>query len=133
MSETMIICWCRDDSAVRAAALKFNATYRVSGCRKSTLKSQLILYAAKVDTIVFTAHGSDSEMGEESDKFSDMTYKDIANIFNSSLPNWSGQVHFDICYGDQFGAKVNSLLNNANIQVTGSAGETDFEIEVVKT
>ncbi|QJI37600.1 MULTISPECIES: hypothetical protein [unclassified Pseudomonas] len=129
---TTLLCWCRDDSQLTAAARNFRADYRYSGCRRAALP-QTLGRLRNGDVLVITAHGSPQAFGEEGVNFTDFTPRQFADALLANPPGgWSGSLYFDICNGYAFAQNVRPLIRAGlpNLRLFGCEGDTDMAVDL---
>lgn len=131
---TTLLCWCRDDDEVSAAAREYKADYRYSGCRRAALR-QLFERLKTGDILIITAHGTPRILGDEDDSFSDLTVQQLAEQLLEKAPKgWSGKLYFDICNGYAFAKNLRPKIQQAfpDLVLYGCVGDTDMEVDLTK-
>lgn len=131
---TTLLCWCRDDDQVSAAARRFPADYRYSGCRRAALPQTLGRLKAG-DTLIITAHGTPHALGDEGVSFSDFTVQQFAEQLRANAPRgWSGCLYFDICDGYAFAANLHPYVHDhlPQLRLFGCEGSTDMDVDLNK-
>lgn len=131
---TTLLCWCRDDEKVSAAALEYPADYRYSGCRRAALKQTLERLKAG-DRLIITAHGTPVIFGDKDDSFSDFTVGEFSKALQTNAPKgWSGELYFDICNGYAFAQGLRPLIQKSlpQLRLFGCKGSTDMDVDLSK-
>lgn len=127
----LLICLCKEDAGLVAAAKKYAASrtcYTYFGGRASGIRGLLATHS--VSEIIITAHGSANEIGEAVPNFMDRSAKDFAGILNDT--KFSGAVYFDVCDGYAFGVNVKNFLTESKATIFGIKGVTGLEIDLSK-